>query len=140
MAKVYQIKLVGINFRFEGLSLLQSGVSFVFSVWLHKLYIGSELKSKVFRWTAGRPDGYVKIMPLVAPTPQLRLRWTELSWSVGAECGNIYIHMLRSYKPNRIRWKLSSCARLVEVGPSWCQVKLLLIVTFGNLLLFHPFH
>ena len=43
--------------------------------------------------TAGRPDGrtdgYVKIMPLVAPTPQLKLRWTDLSWSVGAECGNI---------------------------------------------------
>ena len=71
-------------------------ISFVISVWLYKSYIGSELKSKVSRWTAGRtagradgrPDGYVKIMPLVAPTPQLRLRWTELSWSVGAECGN----------------------------------------------------
>ena len=66
-------------------------ISFVISVWLYKSYIGSELKSKVSRWTdgrtAGRPDGYVKIMPLVAPTPQLRLRWTELSWSVGAECG-----------------------------------------------------
>ena len=36
----------------------------------------------------GRPDGYVKIMPLVAPTPQLKLRWTELSWSVVAEGGN----------------------------------------------------
>ena len=36
----------------------------------------------------GRTEGYVKIMPLVAPTPQLKLRWTELSWSVGAECGN----------------------------------------------------
>ena len=66
-------------------------ISFVISVWLYKSYIGSELKSKVSRWTDGRtdgrPDGYVKIMPLVAPTPQLRLRWTELSWSVGAECG-----------------------------------------------------
>ena len=29
----------------------------------------------------------MKIMPLVAPTPQLRLRWTELSWSVRAERG-----------------------------------------------------
>ena len=38
--------------------------------------------------TVGRPDGYVKIMPLVAQTPQLKLRWTELSWSVGPECGN----------------------------------------------------
>ena len=79
-------------------------IPFVISVWLYKSYIGSELKSKVSRWTDGRtdgradgrtdgrpdgrPDGYVKIMPLVAPTPQLRLRWTELSWSVGAECGN----------------------------------------------------
>ena len=71
-------------------------ILFVISVWLYKLYIGSELKSKVSRWTDGRTDGrpdgrtdgYVKIMPLVAPTPQLRLRWTELSWSVGAECGN----------------------------------------------------
>ena len=62
-------------------------ITFVISVWLYKSYIGSELKSKVSRWTAGQPDGYVKIMPLVAPTPQLRLRWTELSWSVGAECG-----------------------------------------------------
>ena len=36
----------------------------------------------------GRQNGYVKIMPLGALTPQqLRLRWTELSWSVGAECG-----------------------------------------------------
>ena len=32
----------------------------------------------------------MKIMPLVAQTPQLRLRWTELSWSVGAECGNMH--------------------------------------------------
>ena len=36
----------------------------------------------------GRTDGYMKIMPLVAPTPQLKLKWTDLSWSVGAECGN----------------------------------------------------
>ena len=36
----------------------------------------------------GRTDRYVKIMPLVAPTPPLKLKWTELSWSVGAECGN----------------------------------------------------
>ena len=35
-----------------------------------------------------QPEGYVKIMPLAASTPQLRLRWTELSWSVGVECGN----------------------------------------------------
>ena len=30
----------------------------------------------------------MKIMPLVAPTSQLMLRWTDLSWSVGAKCGN----------------------------------------------------
>ena len=69
-------------------------ITFVISVWLYKSYIGSELKSKVSRWTDGRPDRYVKIMPLVAPTPQLRLRWTELSWSVGAECGNKVSHKL----------------------------------------------
>ena len=40
-----------------------------------------------FRPIVGRPEAYVKIMPLGALTPQLRLRWTELSWSVGAECG-----------------------------------------------------
>ena len=67
-------------------------ILFVISVWLYKSYIGSELKSKVSRWTDDqrRSDGYVKIMPLVAPTPQLRLRWTELSWSVEAECGNSF--------------------------------------------------
>ena len=43
----------------------------------------------------GRTDGYVKIMPLVAPTPQLRMRWTELSWSVAAECGNIHYGTLK---------------------------------------------
>ena len=41
----------------------------------------------------GLTDGYVKIMPLVAPTPQLKLRWTVLSWSVGAECGKNHIQM-----------------------------------------------
>ena len=70
-------------------------ISFVISVWLYKSYIGSELKSKVSRWTARRPNGDVKIMPLVAPTPQLRLRWTKLSWSVGAECGNTRTENLR---------------------------------------------
>ena len=94
--------IFGVRVEFKncfGISLYRL-ISFVISVWLYKSYIGSELKSKVSRWTAGRtagrpdgrtdgrPDGYVKIMPLVAPTPQLRLRWTELSWSVGAECGN----------------------------------------------------
>ena len=33
-------------------------ISFVVSVWLYKSYIGSELKSKVSRWTDGRPDGW----------------------------------------------------------------------------------
>ena len=79
---------VRVGFKnYFGVSLYRL-ITFVISVWLYKSYIGSELKSKVSRWTDGRTDGYVKIMPLVAPTPQLRLRWTELSWSVGAECGN----------------------------------------------------
>ena len=80
------MSIFGVRVEFKncfGISLYRL-ISFVISVWLYKSYIGSELKSKVSRWT----DGYVKIMPLVAPTPQLRLRWTELSWSVGAECGN----------------------------------------------------
>ena len=38
----------------------------------------------------------MKIMPLVAPTPQLKLRWTELSWSVGAECGNYHEEELQN--------------------------------------------
>ena len=29
-------------------------ITFVISVWLYKSYIGSELKSKVSRWTDGR--------------------------------------------------------------------------------------
>ena len=65
-------------------------ITFVNSVWLHKSYVGSELKSKV---RGGRTDGYVKIMPLVAPTHQLRLRWSELSWSVRAECANKDFHI-----------------------------------------------
>ena len=32
-------------------------ITFVISVWLYKSYIGSELKSKVSRWTAGRTAG-----------------------------------------------------------------------------------
>ena len=32
-------------------------ITFVISVWLYKSYIGSELKSKVSRWTDGRTDG-----------------------------------------------------------------------------------
>ena len=68
-------------------------ITFVISVWLYKSYIGSELKSKVSRWT----DGYVKIRPLVAPTPQLRLRWTELSWSGGAECGKMGRKLIKTY-------------------------------------------
>ena len=39
-------------------------ITFVISVWLYKSYIGSELKSKVSRWTdcrtAGRTDGRVR--------------------------------------------------------------------------------
>ena len=48
--------------------------------------------SKFCMWpdglTAQRTDGYLIIMPLVAPTHQLRLSCSELIWSVGAECGN----------------------------------------------------
>ena len=32
-------------------------ITFVISVWLYESYIGSELKSKVSRWTDGRADG-----------------------------------------------------------------------------------
>ena len=42
---------------------------------------------KIQSFACGRPDGSVKIMPLVAPTHQLTLSWSELSWSVGADCG-----------------------------------------------------
>ena len=77
---------VGLNNCF-GVSLYRL-IPFVISVWLYKSYTGSELKSKVSRWTEGETDGYMKIMPIVVATPQPRLRWTELSWSVGAECGN----------------------------------------------------
>ena len=43
---------VGLNNCF-GVSLYRL-IPFVISVWLYKSYIGSELKSKVSRWTAGR--------------------------------------------------------------------------------------
>ena len=43
--------------------------------------------------TVSGPDGYQIIMPLLAPTPQLRPRQTEFSWSVGAESGK---NMLKS--------------------------------------------
>ena len=58
-------------------------IPFVISVWLYKSFIGFELKPKVSRWPAGQ------IRENIVTTPQLRLRGTELSWSIGAECGNI---------------------------------------------------
>ena len=42
---------------------------------------------------AERTEGYMKIMPLEAPTPRLKLRWSELSWLVGAECANKDFHI-----------------------------------------------
>ena len=35
-------------------------ITFVISVWLYKSYIGSELKSKVSRWTDGLTAGQVR--------------------------------------------------------------------------------
>ena len=81
---------------YEGLCWGQGRVQELFWVSLYRLIsllsqYGSisriQALSSSLKFRGGRPDGYVKIMPLVAPTPQLRLRWTELSWSVGAECG-----------------------------------------------------
>ena len=44
--------------------------------------------SSILKFCSGRTDVYVKIMQLVAPTSQLMLRLTDLSWSVGDECGD----------------------------------------------------
>ena len=56
------------------------------------------LNSKVL-WLTDRqmgswPVGFMIIMILVASTHQLKFGWTELSWSVGAECGINHIKRL----------------------------------------------
>ena len=60
-------------------------ITFVISVWLYKSYIGSELESKVSRWTDSRPARRVRQNDATS-SPNSSAD-TELSWSVGAECG-----------------------------------------------------
>ena len=74
-------------------------------------------------------------MPLVVPTIQLRLRWTELSGSVGAERGKKQDHVASMIVANLAQFKPHS---IEKVYFSSIHIKLLSILYKIYVIYVHP--